>query len=466
METPAPPPPEVVPVPGTEIASSIDNAKATDLTQPQAAPPPQPKLTAPQIQAIETRDQEAIGEVREEIDELSHLKVAPPSEDTDEAREGREQERDRHGNIVRMGSSEPHRPNKLKHPKVFDLHFDGGSRADWGVKLTDPNIPGFVFQEKTRGWEHVDNASFPGMVEGGYMGALANAFPSVDGRTPTYDEFWGEYRSHASQYEQAVLSNPDLAAMVGNTQELSEAIKSGKIALVKSVEGLYVPANGQGLKTLEKMAQDGVRSFGIMWNWENGIGTPQTTEAAGSDPGLTDFGVDVVQQLAQIPGVVIDVSHSSAQTMHDILKIVGTESGRVIASHSGIRDKNMHPRNLPIEIAKAIGENGVIGVPLHNKFIKPENVRTDDGVKASVDDVVTRIVELRKFLGGSEHISLGTDFGGMNKAATIPGIDEITTFGDVLYDAMKKSGEFSENEIVGIFGRNALNYLSNALPSR
>ncbi|GEM_PF-3279513 len=358
------------------------------------------------------------------------------------------------------GASE--RPTQA-HPGIFDHHLDGGNRFDeHGIHFTEPHVPGLV-RRNLSGGENVDNVSFPGMVEGGYLGAYANAYPAIDqatgGRAPKPEEFWGEYRLQSGEYERAVALHPDIAALVGNRKELESAISSGRIALIKSIEGVHVSPDASGLETIERLAKDGVRSFGIVYNFDNVIGTPHQYE---EDRGLSAFGRDVVDQLANMPGVVIDVSHASAKTASDTLKIAGT--GKVIASHSSARGLNAHTRNLPDDVAIGIGERGIISVPLHSKFVKPERTRNDDSVKADVYDVIRHIMYLRDLLGGTENIGLGTDFGGMNTAATIFGLDNISTFGQTLYDAMKKSGEFGEEEIEGIFGQNALNHLAQSLP--
>jgi microsomal dipeptidase-like Zn-dependent dipeptidase len=444
-----------------EARKSADGAEATDPQPVIPQAPPQPKITPQQIAEQAKADQAALGEVREEIDELKD--GADSSKDSDKNKSVS----DKGIPVVRMGSSdhatrmEAKRARAAKkHPGIVDLHIDGGNRTDdHGIPFDEAHQHGREFTS-TDGAKNADNASLPGMVEGGYIAGLANAFPSIEGRMPTHDELWGEYRKHAGAYEQAVLRNPDIVAMAATQEEFVRALQEGRIALVKSIEGLYVPADAKGLRVLERLAEDGVRNFGIIWNERNGIASPHSDEAKGIDQGLTPFGVDVVQQLAATPGMVIDVSHASAKSMADILKIAGTESGKVIATHSGLRDKNTHSRNLPIEIAQAIGENGLIGIPLNSNFLKAGEAR------ATADDVVRRIVELRQVLGGSEHIALGTDLGGMAPGSTIPGLDDMSTFGEVLYDRMVASNEFRPQEIEGIFGANAVRYLTTVLPKK
>lgn len=349
------------------------------------------------------------------------------------------------------------------HPKMFDFHLDGTNNPVLtGKPITEPHTNEEV---STRdGKTNMNQVSIPGMQEGSYTGALANAFinviePGVS-RAPTPDEFWDNYRLHTSVYEKAVEARPQDVALVASQKELLDAVEGGKIALVKSIEGLYIPLNSKGLDMLGDLAHDGVRNFGVMWNWENGIGTPHTAEKENKDKGLTGFGVDVVKRLAEIPGAIIDTSHSSAKTAEEILKYANP--GQVIASHTASRELNPHTRNLPHDIAMAIGEKGMIGVAYYAPFVQdPTGERP-----VSPFDVVRHILDLKKRLGSTDHIGLGTDMGGMGKTSVIPGMEHVGVANNALYAAMKTSGEFTEAEIEGIFGQNALQYLVSALPEK
>lgn len=345
------------------------------------------------------------------------------------------------------------------HPRPFDLHSDASTRTSlFHVPVEDPNYPTRVFEIEAGKNDNVDTISLPGMIEGNYIGAFANAFPTMmnpDGsfRAPRPDEFYSEYRSHAQAYENAVAARPESVAFVSTKQELKDALESGKIAWVRSVEGLYVSPTEEGLQMVSRLMHEGVTNFGIMWNFENGLGRPHIAEQVKDDTGLSGFGRDVVKLIAGMPGALIDISHSSTQTAYDILD--NARPGQVIASHAGLRgvNGNESTRNLEPDIAKAVGKTGLIGVPFVGTFMNA----------GDVNGVIRHMLEFKRILGGTDHLGLGTDFGGTSTKSAVPGLSDVATFGKVLYDAMNETGEFTSGEIEGIFGQNVVRHLENSL---
>lgn len=204
-----------------------------------------------------------------------------------------------------------------------------------------------------------------------------------------------EHTNRLSNSIDKLFGKSIIRALNGN--DIRKAKQLGITSILKSIEGS--DAIESDLNRLNEFYQKGFRMAGLAYNRINalgrGCGTPGTS-------GLTDFGKQVVQEMARL-GMIVDVSHLSDEGLEDLLLI--TERP-IVASHSNARAIEPHRRNLTDRQMEAIASTGgLIGLTYPGVFIhhEPEKV-TFQRLMEHLDHMLAVV--------GSAHIGLGSDFDG------------------------------------------------------
>jgi membrane dipeptidase len=258
-------------------------------------------------------------------------------------------------------------------------------------------------------------------------------------------------------------------------EDVDRIIKAGKIASLIGIEGGI--AIEDDLAQLRMFARLGARYMTLTHNK-----TLAWADAATDTPkhgGLTPFGERVVKEMNRL-GMLVDISHVSAETMADALRV---SKAPIIASHSSAYALCPHPRNVPDEILKQLPRNGgVVMVNFYSAFVLPAAAeyskslaaarrelrakhpeRADyekaltawrnehpmpRGTVATVVDHIDHIVKV----AGIDHVGIGSDFDGIN--AWPVGLDDVASYPRITEELLNRG--YSESDIHKILGGNAL----------
>jgi len=222
--------------------------------------------------------------------------------------------------------------------------------------------------------------------------------------------FYTEYRKanpgelfRRSQEQLDKIISAGMAGKIAVARSPGEIVEAKKKALpcaLLAIEG-GDPLEGD-LSRVQFFYERGVRVLQLLHYRFNEIGDIQTEEPR--NKGLTAFGRDVVKEMNKL-GMVIDVAHTSSETLNGIL----AESRHpVICSHTGPYSVWTLARHLENKDMVAIAKKGgVVGIwPLLRRRETVENyLRTIDYVKNLI---------------GSDHVGVATDLFGLHGSTAIP----------------------------------------------
>lgn len=256
---------------------------------------------------------------------------------------------------------------------------------------------------------------------------------------------------------------------------------SGRIASLIGSEGGHSIENS--LDNLHVLAERGVRYLTLTHS-----DTIDWADSATDEPrhgGLTPFGRDVVREMNQI-GMLVDLSHVSVDTMRDALEVTDSP---VIASHSNSYALAPHPRNIPDDVLRAIGDSGgVVMVVFFSGFVVAETARQMTtmfeelrgvrvelaGDEAAIDAELDRIQGRQDLERGTvadlvrhiEHIAevaaidavgIGSDFDGT--FLTPRGLEDVSCYPAITDELLRRG--WDEREILKVLGENSLRVLGD-----
>jgi len=275
---------------------------------------------------------------------------------------------------------------------------------------------------------------------------------------------------------------PDDLSLVYSADEAEAAMANGKIASLIGMEGGH--SIGSSLAVLREMYQLGARYMTLT----HSLNTPWADSATDTPEhdGLTGFGKDVIHEMNRI-GMLVDLSHVSEATMHDVLDIA---QAPVIFSHSGARAINGHARNVPDGVLARLAANrGVIMVVGLPGFLSEEQRQwfagrqaekarlealwqgqpdmvsqalaewdaANESPMATISDMADHIDHVRQ-IAGIEAIGIGGDYDGMPTGPV--GMEDVTGY-PALFVELARRG-YTQDELQKIASGNIMRALREA----
>ncbi|MGE0554003.1 MAG: dipeptidase [Gemmatimonadales bacterium] len=225
--------------------------------------------------------------------------------------------------------------------------------------------------------------------------------------------------------------------------------RAGRIASLLGIEGGHTIGNSLG--ALRAYYDLGVR-YMTLTHFNTNDWADAATDSA-RHGGLTRFGREVVAEMNRL-GMLVDISHVSAETMADVLDV--TEAP-VIFSHSSARALTKHVRNVPDEILRRIPENGgVVMVAFVPQFVSEPARRWAEELfpviaqaqsdsqwqrltreyvakhgpspRATIKDVADHIEHVAK-IAGIDHVGIGADYYGAEaESDLIQGMEDVSKY--------------------------------------
>jgi membrane dipeptidase len=275
---------------------------------------------------------------------------------------------------------------------------------------------------------------------------------------------------------------PDTFALALTADDVVRIHKSGRIASLIGMEGGHSINNS--LAALRMFHRAGAR-YMTLTHSEN----VDWADAATADPkhdGLTAFGKVVIGEMNRL-GMLVDLSHVSPATMHDVLDAAAAP---VIFSHSSARALSGHQRNVPDDVLQRLKANGgVVMVTFVPSFVseplrlyyaardaekarlaslhegEPQNVKSgleawekaNPRPNATLADVADHIEHVMK-VAGEDHVGIGGDLDGIS--TTPVGLESVADYPKLFAELLRRG--HSEEQLRKLAGANVLRVMRAA----
>ena len=214
---------------------------------------------------------------------------------------------------------------------------------------------------------------------------------------------------------------------------------AGTLITVLLTEGAH-PLEGK-LENIERLYDEGYRAMGLQHFFDNELGGSMHGR---SQAGLTEFGRKAVLEMER-RSIMIDVAHSSRQTVRDVL---ATVKAPLFISHGGTISgcPKTANRNLPDDILKQIAaRGGILGIGYFSGAICDV---TPKGIAKEIIHAVSLL--------GEDAVALGSDYDG-----TVTTALDTSELAAITHELLAQG--MAEPQIRKVMGENARRFFAENL---
>lgn len=375
-----------------------------------------------------------------------------------------------------MAAEKPVRPPVVLTESARELHadalvVDGHNDLPWVLrKYADSQVDKIDLRQPYPKF-HTD---IPRLRQGGVGAQFFSAFvPSRTMRTRDALQMTLEQMDLIGRLVAHYHDTFELALTAADAERIRG---SGKIAAMIGLEGGHSIEDSLG--NLQRLYDRGARYMTLTHTDSLAWADAATDEAQSG--GLTPFGVEVVREMNRL-GMLVDISHVSAETMRDVLDVA---QAPVIASHSSAFALAPHPRNVPDDVLRLVAQNGgVVMVNFFSGYVVAEHaaalaqlgarrkrLEADLGKEqadakieeewneiearmpaGTVHDLVDHIEHIAK-AAGVDHVGLGSDYDGVT---TLPAqLEDVSCYPYITQELLNRG--WSAEDIRKALGGNAM----------
>jgi membrane dipeptidase len=361
--------------------------------------------------------------------------------------------------------------------RILDAHpvVDGHNDLPWKIReITGGlgDVDSYELRSPTVGQTDIER-----LRAGGVGGQFWSVYVPAEG-----EEGFARFQLEQIDLARRMIARyPDDLFLATSASDIERAIEQSRVASLLGIEGGHAIENSLG--ALRAYHDLGVRYMTLTHSTH--LDWADSSKDEPPHGGLTPFGEEVVREMNRL-GMLVDLSHTSPETMADALRV---SRAPVIFSHSSARALCDHPRNVPDAILKELsGNGGVVMVTFVAAFISPEYAavsqplwkeyeRRVEGIqdpaarsrirkeiqvrmppiRVTIAQVADHVEHVRS-VAGIDHVGLGGDFDGNDEWPE--GLEDVSGYPRLFAELLARG--WSEAELSRLANGNILRVFRQA----